>query len=73
MASRAPSADAGGQVQEAAKTRAAAARGLGRQRVIGKARQEFRERNARLEPRQVHSGARVDAEAERDVLDWARA
>jgi hypothetical protein len=61
------SRDAGRQVQEAAEPCAPAARRRAIERVIGEPREEARQRNARLEPREVHPGARMDAGPEREV------
>src|SRR5437879_13568154 len=55
------------QAQETAKARAAAARRRAVQNVMREARKKTRKRNARLEARQIHPGARMDAGAERDV------
>src|SRR5258706_14411346 len=56
--------DLGREMQEPAKAGAAAAHGLAGERVVGKARQEARQGDVRLEPREGQSRAGMDAEGE---------
>src|SRR5689334_13497890 len=54
-------------MQEPAKACAAAACRLGGERVVRKSREEAADGHSPFEPRQVETGARVDARAEGDV------
>ena len=56
-----------GRMQESAEARAAAARRLAVERVVRKPRKKRGRARPRLQAREVHAGAGVDAEAERDV------
>src|SRR5439155_10489768 len=59
--------EAGGQVHEAAKAGPAASHGLGGETVARKPVEEARERDLRLEPREVEARTGMDAEGERDM------
>src|SRR5712691_4682745 len=54
-------------MQEPAKASAPAADRVARERVVGKTRQEARQGDLRLEPREVQARAGMDAESEGDV------
>ena len=62
-----PSPHSRGQMQKTAETRTPATDEIADVRIVRKACQKSRDRNARLEARQVHSRAGMDAEPERNV------
>ena len=59
--------DGGRQMQEAAERARGRPAPASPERIVGKPGEEARERDASLQPRKVHAGAGVDAEAEREM------